>query len=291
MFESAKTLLEQAGVVLQEAQAFDQAFPMQKAIEQAVAQKRHTVILGGGDGTLGTAVDLIAGSETALAVMPLGTGNQFAREIGIGHDIRAAVTAISEGGIAKMDLGRANGNGFLTVATLGLSTHIARNMVGKKQVGQLAYLPGLVRGFLASKPFEVEIVTDHVTVKKRAIQIVVCNGRTHAGPFWASPDATATDGMLDTYAVADMNPVQLAKAASLALVGKHVDLPDVSAVKAAKLTIRTDPQMPLTVDGEEIWHDEMVFTLESGGILVHVPPHYRCPDDRWLVAPRALQNP
>lgn len=279
-FEFAKECLANEGVKLDIAEAFDTRSGLTAALETLVAEKTQTIILGGGDGTLGGAVDFLAGTQTALAVMPLGTGNQFSREIGIGHDIATAARAVASGRITRMDLGRANGNAFLTVATVGLSTKIARNIQLKGSLGQLAYLPALAKALIQSKPFKVRIRAAHDVVEKNAVQIVVCNGRTHAGPFWASPDATATDGMLDAYAVAPVNPAQMTLAAALALTGRHVDLDEISAIKAPKLHITTEPRLPVTVDGEEFWFDEMVFELEPASLSVHVPPGFRVPQNR-----------
>src|SRR5688500_10192567 len=111
------------------------------AVKQAV-RKAPMVIVGGGDGSLSSAVDFFIGKETVLAVLPLGTANSFARTLGIPLDLDGAIEVIADGKARKIDVGCINGDYFLNAAALGLAPKVAETVPSglKRRLGRLGYL-------------------------------------------------------------------------------------------------------------------------------------------------------
>ena len=144
LFSDAESQLRSQGIELIEAQLFESTNLLHNAIE---ASDTPIVILGGGDGTISSAVHLFENNGRTLAIMPFGTGNAFARDLGIPSDVTAAAEVIAQFATAEIDLGTANNRRFLNVATLGLTTLIAKELsTGIKRVSATAaYFLAMIR--------------------------------------------------------------------------------------------------------------------------------------------------
>lgn len=280
-FHSAHSALQVENLDVVSAACFDEVADFLQAIRNEIADPEvEVIVIGGGDGTQSLAVDLISQSDKVLGVMPLGTGNQFAKDLGISTSFPEAAKVIAQGRVCKSDIAEVNGNRFVNVATIGVTTDIANNLSFKKQLGKFAYLPAAFQAMADLKPFRVRIDHGSEWVERDVIQVVVCNGRLHAGPFVASPEATLADGVLDCYTIEETNLWESAKIGAMALTGQHVDLDPVHLVRASKITIKTEPKKPVTLDGETVWHDEMVFTCLPAALNVCVPESFRAPSER-----------
>ena len=283
-FEAAKAALENRGVKLDDSRSFDECADLVDAVSQAVSRGIDLIVLGGGDGTLSSGLASLSMSETTLGVMPLGTGNQFARDLGIPGDIESAAEIIAAGFRAKVDLTDLNGDPFLNVATMGLTTQIARNLdpTAKRLVGKLAYGVAVFRALRKMKPFHAQWQLPSGPQAHDIIQMVVGNGRLHAGIFPLAPDASITDGRLDGYAIRAGSRAEHWKAAMMLPFGGHVGLDSVPAFRTSSFQMSTQPKVAATVDGEEVWHDKLEFIVQPGALAVCVPEDFRVPEDRRL---------
>lgn len=279
-FDTAVSELQSAGVELQDSQAFEDIHELQDAIQTAATQGTELTIVGGGDGTLSAAASVVSQTSATLGVMPLGTGNQFARELGLDLTIAEAAQTIAQGRTCQIDLSTINGQRFINVATIGVTTEIARSLKFKRQLGVLAYIPAVVHSFQNMKPFQVHLEAGNVVIDEEAVLLVVANGRTHGGPFLASPEANLTDGLMDAYMVNPGGFWQMAQVGAMALTGEHVELDPVHLVQAEKMTVSTDPKRPVTIDGETTWFDSLEFSILPAALRVCVPKSFRGPAGR-----------
>src|ERR1051325_7740363 len=153
--------------------------------EKAVAGGVPLIIIGGGDGTLSGVVGPFFGSKSVLGVLPLGTGNQFARDLGIDAEIESACRVLTEGKHADVDVGIVNNRHFLNVATAGLSTLIAREMTvdSKRRLGRFAYLFAFAKALSRVRPFRASLTMNEEEHTFKTLQVVAGNGRVHGGPF------------------------------------------------------------------------------------------------------------
>ncbi|MCU0317248.1 MAG: YegS/Rv2252/BmrU family lipid kinase [Fimbriimonadaceae bacterium] len=276
-FLLAKEALEQVGIRLGEARSFASASQLYQAIENAVMDRVDGVILGGGDGTLNLGLPCLLNSGIPLGVMPMGTGNQFARDLNIKDDLAHAAETISAGRVCAIDIGQVGDIPFLNVATLGLTTEIAKRLHLKKVIGRFAYAYAVGEALRKAKPFKVSLTIGNKTDEFEAVQVVVGNGRLHAGPFPVAHDATLFDGMLDTYAITKIDMGLAFRMALRMPLGHHIHLEDVPAYKTKEFLLKTDPPLPVTIDGETTWIEEMRFRVLAGGLKVFVPASFVCP--------------
>lgn len=280
--EEVTNLLSQYKIDIESKELFDSVQELQIQVLAAINDGVEMIIAGGGDGTITASIEPMLGSDATLAILPLGTGNQFAKEIGI-DSLESAVQAIKELRRARIDVATVNDRPFLNVATFGLTTEIARNLHGKKVFGKAAYIPALIKAIKKSRPFEFRAETETTTHEFEAIQVVIANGRLHGGPFAASPDASLTDGNMDVYGVEPTSPFKLALAATLSLDGKHVVLKEVPNFKSSDFQVQTTPSLPMVIDGETVWLDNPHFKVHPGALKVVVPQNFRVPDNRLIV--------
>ena len=157
--------------------------PVKPVIKAAMA-KSPMVIVGGGDGTLSSAVDYFVGSDTIFAVLPLGTANSFARTLGLPLDLDGAIEVIAGGRRKRIDLGIINGDYFANAAALGLSPLIADTVPHnlKRWLGMAGYLIWAVRVAFKFRPIRLRITLDDGSVANCwATEARIANGRFHGG--------------------------------------------------------------------------------------------------------------
>ncbi|GIT78739.1 sphingosine kinase [Leifsonia sp. LS1] len=180
------------------------------AVENAMAADPQLVIVAGGDGTLRAAAAVLAGSGIGIGVVPSGTGNLFARELGLPvTNTGAAVATAFDGEDRLIDLGfahleRAGGESeeraFLVMAGIGLDAHMAAhtNQKLKKRIGWLAYSDPIARSILGNRRFDMVYgLDDKPDVAMRAHTVIVGNSGSLTAGMLLIPDAVVDDGLLD----------------------------------------------------------------------------------------------
>ena len=268
--------LPKHGVTVERATAFTDGKQMVKATREAIASHAPLIIVGGGDGTLGSVARHFIGSRSVLGVLPLGTGNQFAKDLCITADVEAACEVIGAGKVMGVDVGFAGSDHFLTVATAGLTTLIAQELTNdaKRRLGRFVYLFALVRAVHRLRPFYAKFVTPERTLEFDTIQVVIGNGRFHAGPFPLAPDAAITNGNLTVYALATRSRWELVRFA-LHLPGGHQgDLVEVPTFHTTGGTLTTTPIQKVTVDGEIAEKTPLTFGIRPHALQVMVPQDF-----------------
>jgi YegS/Rv2252/BmrU family lipid kinase len=179
----------------------------QKLAHEAVEQHRDVVIAVGGDGTINEIIQALAGSETALGVLPGGTANVWAREVGIPLDSIRAREVLVRGQTRRIDLGCANERYFLLMTGIGLDGEVTQAVEKKplKRLGALAYvLIGTWLG-LGYPSFRAFLQTDGRVVKVNALQIIIGNTQLYGGAVKYTWQAKCDDGLLDICIVRNRN--------------------------------------------------------------------------------------
>lgn len=271
-FQSAKLELEKSGVTVSEA-VMGKVPVLRERVRAAVARKEACIILGGGDGTMSALAPLLAASSSTLGVLPLGTGNALARDLAIPLDLAQACGVIAQGEMREIDLGVIGDQYFLNVATIGLSTQIANQLDprGKKILGRAAYVAALVRALVIVRPFDAVLNLEGEEHRFRSLQVVIGNGRYHAGPFLLAPDADIGSGYLEVYALATDRKAAFLGLAVRMLKGQQGDLPDVIAKRVKSGSLETTPSRKVTVDGEATLRTPVEFGIRPGALKVFAP--------------------
>jgi len=217
------------------------------------AQGDPVVIAAGGDGTLNEVVNGLAGSATVLGVLPVGTMNVFARELGIPFDsLEHALAVIERGFVREVDLFAANGTPFLQMAGMGFDAAVIEetSWKSKKLLGPLAYLLAAAR-VIGRNPPALEVVCADGR-RAAGVAVIVGNGSLYAGPFRFFRNANNHDSKLDVL-VYQKAGYRLALDTLRGLACGGIDLLEsVSYLQTGDFTVRADREVPVEVDGEWI---------------------------------------
>jgi diacylglycerol kinase (ATP) len=243
---------------------------------EAAADGCTAVLVAGGDGTLNEVVQGLAGTETAVGALPLGTVNVWARELGLSLDPVAAARQLAGGQVRRIDLGRANGRYFLLMAGLGLdaATIVAVEGEPKRRFGPLALFFTGVVGALRATGSDLQVWIDGRQRSRRllATMATVGNTRFWAGTIQITDRATAADGRLDACFFAGRTLGEKVRHAVLVLARRHRHDPDVVYIRARRFQIAADPPLPLQVDGEPHGTTPVEIGVVPGALRVLVGP-------------------
>lgn len=272
-FAPACVRLRAGGLELPAPKIFDSGAEIVDAVSRAVSGGEAMVIVGGGDGTIRSVAQLFEKSDTILGVLPFGTGNAFAKDIGIPTNLEKACDVIVDGRATQVDVGVASGRRFLNIATLGLSTLIAQdlNTGFKKMFASAAYMIALTRALTQVEPFHATLTADGEEHEFDTLQIVVGNGRFHGGPFLIAEDASIEAGTLSIYALSTTNKFDFIKLALLLRSGKQGELRETKTFRAKRVHLETRPSRKVTLDGEVLLQTPAEFSVLPRAIRVAVP--------------------
>lgn len=267
-FEEAKRRLIELGMSSNQCTGFLDARELENAVREAADEGAERVIVGAGDGTISALAKYFVHSKTKLGIIPLGTGNQIARDLNIPENIPLACEIALGDLSSPIDVGVIRDDFFLNVVTIGLSSQIAQELTSqeKRTFGKFAYIRALLKAFAILKSFEIELSIEGDKRVFRAVQVVIGSGRTHAGPFPVAPLASIIDGKLNIYAVGGVSKWTLLKVAMLMPFGKQVELKEVEAFEATQCELSTRPPMRITVDGEPSGRTPIRVSILKGAI-------------------------
>ncbi len=235
------------------------------------------LILGGGDGSVSSVVDLLAGRDAVLGLLPLGTANDFARTLGIPEDIEAACRAIADGKVVDVDLGLAGDNFYVNVASVGLGVEATRALSPwlKKNTGPLAYPVAAIRAFLGHEPFSARLTFpdgDYEPVEyDRLLQVAVGNGRFYGGGMIVAPGSGIDDRTLDIYAIDLGRRRDLFGIARYLKSGDFINIEGVHHFRTSRVRLETDPNLPINIDGEVVSRTPQGFSVAENALEVLVP--------------------
>lgn len=228
------------------------------ATELASAAAREgieRVIAVGGDGAVHEVANglLAARSSAALGVVPIGTGNDFAKLVGVyRHSVERAVPRLVAAAPRRFDAGRVLGEFFVNTLGFGFGPAVVQTrsaMPGLK--GFFSYLVPVLRTFASFRPPLLEVVSDAHEERGNMMMVEVCNGTTAGGSYRFAPDADPQDGLLDVCLIRKIGLARFLAALPRVMRGTHAAMREVALVRTRSLTIRS-PEAPLVLhlDGE-----------------------------------------
>ncbi|MBA3668071.1 MAG: diacylglycerol kinase [Sphingomonas sp.] len=270
-FAEAREKLIAAGIVLVEAHAVTDPERMDETIKAAIA-KAPMVIIGGGDGSLSSSVDLFLGKSTVFAILPLGTANSFAGTLGVPKDLDSAIAVIADGTRKRIDLGCIEGDFFVNAAALGLSPLIADTVPHKlkKYLGMVGYLLWALRCAFRFKPFRLTVEDDEGRHSVWATEARIANG-THHGGVELVESQDLESGEIVVQAVTGTSVWGLAWSWFATLLKLRARHGTTCEWRGRTLRIETRPRLDISVDGEISARTPVTVRVAKGAIEVAAP--------------------
>lgn len=247
---------------------------------QAVQDGCRRVMVGGGDGTVNEVIQGLAQSSTAMAVIPLGTGNVLARNIGLDEeDLEAACRIAVEGTVRQIDLGRMDDRFFAAMAGVGLDAEVARNLDPwwKKQVGKIAFLGEFMKRIIIEEPREYKIRLDDREIKGQLWGILIANTTEYTWRVQPSAHARPDDGLLDAVFIHRVGFIELMDlAARMFFSGETAEgHPTASVMRVRKMTIHTASPVAWQTDGEVLGKTPVRVAVVPGALRLVTPENKR----------------
>lgn len=241
----------------------------ERAARRAVELEVDAIFGAGGDGVLASILPAIIGTDVVLGVVPLGTGNVWARELGLPLDVRDAITSQLETTPRRVDTGLANGMPFLVVASAGFDARIVYEVeASAKALGQMSYpivglgIAGQARGVRCrvtiddDAPFEMSLLAGIAT-----------NGRLYGGLVPLVPQARIDDGLLDMVLFGGSGAVDAAAHAARVIAGVHGQDRNVIMRPARRLVVEAvNGSLPIQADGDPHGNTPLVIEVQPASI-------------------------
>jgi diacylglycerol kinase family enzyme len=246
------------------------------AAKAAVERGCSTLVAGGGDGTINTAAAAAVGRDVTLGVLPLGTLNHFAKDLGIPTELEAAAQVVLDGVIRRVDVGEVNGRVFLNNSSLGLYPAIVRLRERYQETGRGKWIAALWASLIVLRrhPFmAVRITAEDQAIVRRTPFVFVGNNEYQMAGLEAGSRETIATGRLAVYVMnAERRRGLLRLAWDVFRQGvEPVKELDLLAVEEATIETR-NPRLPVALDGEVVpLHSPLHYRVRAGALRVHVP--------------------
>ena len=217
---------------------------------EAVSAGAGLVAAWGGDGTMNEVASALAGTSVVLGLVPGGSGNGLARDLGIPLRAEQALEVLVDGRDRDLDGGILDGHLFFNVAGLGLDARVARAFQASGGRGILSYVVKTARALLDGRGTACVIEADGRSVAADALLVALANSRQYGSGLLIAPSARVDDGVIDVVVVPRMPLVRLLRYLPRVLAGAIDAVPGVSVVKVAHATIQGTSPLAYHVDGE-----------------------------------------
>jgi len=241
----------------------------EKFAAAAIQNRCNYIVAAGGDGTLNEVINGIAtrAEDACVGVVPLGTGNDFARSIGLPAAIEANIDILLSPKTRFIDVVRVKSDRtrfFVNVSAGGFSGLIDEKLTPgiKHAWGPLAYVRGAAAALPQLQAYRTQVVFDEKErVSMDLYNVVVGNGRFVAGGLPIAPDADPGDGLLDIVLIPKCSIPEMALLAAEIVLGKHLANNAIVFRRAKTIEVRSEPGMWFNVDGELVGNAPAVFQI------------------------------
>lgn len=230
------------------------------------------VAAGGGDGTVNEVVNGLDGFDVPLGIIPLGTANDFARQVGIPADADHAMDVILQRKPRRLDTASLNGRRFLNVSTGGIGAEATAETSPevKASLGPIAYAITGIKKFADLKAKTARFAGDAFEYEGQFLMFALGLTRSTGGGTMVTPMASATDGLLDLCVVESMSRRDFARMALRVKRGEHLGQEGVHYVQVKHVTITSNESLAVNVDGEMSNAKRLTYRARSRDLWVHV---------------------
>lgn len=257
---------------------------------QAANAGHRLVLAAGGDGTLGQVANGLAGTETVMAPLPVGTGNSFAKELQMPrpnffnqHKLLQAVKTLTAGRVQRVDLGYvyreeapADGRYWLLWAGTGADGFLVNRMEPRppwsKRFGVASYLLKTMAILPHFPPMRATVTVDGRLFRDVYILVLLSNCRRYGGgELLLTPQAYLDDGLFEVWLFPGQGMAQIFRYVWQVRFGRHHQNPGVHMASGCRVTVRTDSPVPFQTDGEKAGHTPFICEIKPGALRLLVP--------------------
>lgn len=248
---------------------------------QCVEDKIDVVVAVGGDGTVNEVACALTHSQTALGIIPCGSGNGLARHLSIPIDIRKSIEIINRLNIESLDYGIINDLPFFCTCGMGFDAFISQKFANSKKRGPITYIENVLKEGLDYQPETYEVEDETGTKRHKAFLIACANASQYGNNAYIAPKATMTDGLMDVIIMEPFNAFD-APQISIDIFSKTLDKNSkIKAFKAKRIHIHRSTPGPIHYDGEPIMTGtDIDVHIEERGIRIITNPEVIETDSR-----------
>jgi YegS/Rv2252/BmrU family lipid kinase len=239
---------------------------------RGVEEGFEKIVAAGGDGTINEVVNGLAGTGTTLGLLPIGTMNVFATELGLPvHDLDLCWSIVQGERIRAVDLAKANQKFFVQLAGVGLDAQVVKETSTqlKRNFGPLSYLISAAQ-IAARQPPKLFIESEDASIDEGSF-VLVGNGRLYGGPFPFFKHASLDDGLLDVIVFKRLGYLEIIKYLQDVVFSSEIRVPEIEYFQTRQLRVRSDQAVPVEVDGELVGNCPVEFRLQERSLRVLVP--------------------
>lgn len=246
-----------------------------EVVTEAIRRKGDLVIVGGGDGTISSIVDYFAYKDIVFGLLPLGTGNSFARSLGIPLDLEGAIDVMVNGKVSDVDLGKVNDDYFANVISIGFPAEVARATPRwlKRITGPLAYGIIGIRYLFTTQKFRCDLTVNGKKQTAYTHQIIVANGSFY-GIMPLGKEAHVDNRLLFVLTMNMMSRWKLLYFWLMFFLNKHKTLSEVIYFTTEKVSIVTDPVRYIDIDGESVAQTPAVLSVAPEALKIMTPKEF-----------------
>jgi diacylglycerol kinase (ATP) len=229
------------------------------------------IVAAGGDGTINEVVNGLAGTDVTLGLLPIGTMNVFATELGLPvHDLEFCWNIIQSDRTRAVDLPQANQKFFVQLAGIGLDAQVVKETSAqlKRNFGPLSYLISAAQ-IAARQPPRLSIQSEDAPVKEGSF-VLVGNGRFYGGPFPFFKHAVIDDGLLDVILFKSLGYLEIIKYLQDVVFSSDICVPEIEYFQTRRLRVESDQEVPVELDGELVGNCPVEFSLQERSLRVLV---------------------
>lgn len=222
-------------------------------LAREAASKHPVVVAFGGDGTVGDVVRGIYGTDATLGILPVGTGNDVARNVGVPLDLQEACATVVGGTVRRIDVGLLNDTPFVNNAGTGFDSRvmITMNHGIRFMRGRPAFLAAILKTVLTFPPFRMTLTIDgEAHAYPDALLLSILNGKVYGAGMPAAPHAEVDDGKFDVLVIKNLPKVQRLGLLTSLQSGNHLNHRCVEMYQAREIKVETGLPQPVNIDGE-----------------------------------------
>ena len=236
------------------------------------ARAGETVMACGGDGMVGALAGVLRGTDSPLAIVPAGRGNDFARVLKIPFDFRDAARVAVQGVERLVDVAEANGEPFVGIASLGFDSDANRIANEAKLVkGNLVYLYAALLALVRWKHARFTVGVDGEERSFTGWSVAIANNKAYGGGMLVAPHAKLDDGLLDVMEAGEFGKFRALGDFARAFKGAHTNNPQVKFRKGAHITVDADRPFVVYADGDPVAELPLTVTIQRQALRVLVP--------------------